>query len=119
MNLADFQQRAAEALERHLHWVAKDAVGFVLRWDAEELEDALEHCRRSTTPAVGLASCVYRVRLRLAGGRPLRVKMAEEEAARHHDIIKRLPLARHREFYRDDRPAVYVDPYRVGITCEE
>lgn len=80
---------AARALVDVLKWSITDARDLVDQMTDDEIGGILFARRESCKPAVGIASNVYRARMRLAKGQKALEAQAEREADRHfRDFIK-------------------------------
>jgi hypothetical protein len=93
----------------------------VARAMCDFLEDALEHIRESSTPAIGLASMIYGIRLRQAEGDVRKKSEAIAEAKKHDKIIIRsLPRHALSPELPPRRPTpVYVNPFPDATRHEE
>lgn len=91
--MPDIRTIARDALTDLLRWNIRRAVTFVEVLTAGELADIEEHVRESSTPIVGVAAVVYRVRLRLAGSDREAKQRARVEAGEHYRLLKYVRLS--------------------------
>lgn len=87
----DIRTRVMESLIEHLRWNRQKSLALLDVLTEAECDDIMEHVREAAEPLVGIASVVYRVRLRLAGSDQAARQRAGEEANEHYQLI---PLKR-------------------------
>lgn len=83
----DIRSIVVTALIDLLEWDRRKALVFLDSLSEGECEDIEEHVRESSSPIVGVAAVVYRVRLRMAGSDQQAKQRAAIEANEHYRLM--------------------------------